>query len=228
MQNKTNQAGMAVAGWSHQQLWFKKGMAIASLNVNGLRGHFDEIQMLLKNLDIHIFALNETKLDKSYPNELTEITGYQQERLERNCNGGGVSIYVKGTIKYKVRSDVPIDGLELICIEIEPPKSKPFLVLSWYRPPSETIDSFNKLERVLSCLDKESKEIILLGDTNCDLSEKSTDSSISSAGQHITNLYELFSFKELIEEPTRVTVNTSTIIDHIATTCPRNILHSGV
>ncbi len=131
MQDKTNQAGMAVAGWSHQQLGFKKGMAIASLNVNGLRGHFDEIQMLLKNLDIHIFALNETKLDKSYPNELTEITGYQQERLERNCNGGGVSIYVKDTIKYKVRSDVPIDGLELICIEIEPPKSKPFLVLSF-------------------------------------------------------------------------------------------------
>ena len=32
----------------------------------------------------------------------------------------------------------------------------------------------------------------------------------------------------MIEEPTRVTVNTSTIIDHIATTCPRNIVHSGV
>ena len=144
--------------------------------------------MILKNLDIHIFALNDTILDKSYPNELTEITGYQQERLERNCNGGGVSIYVKDTIKYKLRSDVPIYGLELICIEIEPPKSKPFLVLSWYWPPSETIDSFNKLERVLSCLDKESKEIILLGDTNCDLSEKSTDSSISSWPTHYKSL----------------------------------------
>ena len=41
-------------------------------------------------------------------------------------------------------------------------------------------------------------------------------------------LYELFSFKQLIEEPTRVTLDTATVIDHVATTCPRNIIKSGV
>ena len=41
---------------NHQHLGFKKGMAIASLNVNGLRGHFDEIQVLLRDLGIHILA----------------------------------------------------------------------------------------------------------------------------------------------------------------------------
>ena len=33
--------------------------------------------------------------------------------------------------------------------------------------------------------------------------------------KHMLDLYELFSFKQLIEEPTRVTLNTSSIIDHI-------------
>ena len=52
-------------------------MAIASLNVNGLRSHLDEVQLLINNLGIHILALNETKLDPNYPKELTCIAGYQ-------------------------------------------------------------------------------------------------------------------------------------------------------
>ena len=74
---------------SHQQLGFKKGMAIASLNINGLRSHLDEVQLLIRNLGIHILALNETKLNPEFPKELTCVAGYQQERLQRTCNGGG-------------------------------------------------------------------------------------------------------------------------------------------
>ena len=44
----------------------------------------------------------------------------------------------------------------------------------------------------------------------------------------MTGLYELFSFKQLVEEPTRVTLTTSSIIDHVATTCARNIVEAGV
>ena len=203
-------------------------MAVASLNVNGLCSHLDEVQLLINNLGIHILALNETKLDPNYPKELTSIAGYQQERLERTCNGGGVSIYIRDSIKYKPRSDVPVDDLEIICIEVEPPKSKSFLVLAWYRPPSDPVASFDKLEKVLSFLDKEGKEIILLGDTNCDLTPKLAEQPIDNNSKHMLDLYELFSFKQLVEEPTRVTLTTSSIIDHIATTCARNIVKSGV
>ena len=42
------------------------------------------------------------------------------------------------------------------------------------------------------------------------------------------NIYDLFSLKQLIEDPTRVTMGTSIITDHIATTHPQNILKSGV
>ena len=163
-----------------QHLGFKKDMAIASLNINGLRSHLDEVQLLIRSLGIHILALNETKLDLNYPKELTSLFGYQQERLDRTSSGGGVSIYIRDFIKYKLRSDVPVDDLEIICIDVEPPKSKPFLVLAWYRPPSDPVASFDKLEKVLSYLDKEGKEIILLGDTNCDLTTKQAD-------QHIDN-----------------------------------------
>ena len=200
-------------------------MVIVSLNVNGLRSHTDEVQLLIRHLGIHILALNETKLDPDYPKELTRFVGYQQERLDRT---GGVSIYIRDSIKYKPQSDVSIDDLEIICIEVEPPKSKFILVLVWYRLPSDTVCSFNKLEIVLSYLDKEDKEIILLGDTICDLLTKQAGQLKDNNSKHMLNLYELFSFKQLIKEPIRLTASTSTQIDHVATTCVRNIIKSGV
>ena len=147
-------------------------MAIASLNFNGLRRYFDEIQSVLIDLDIHISALNETKLDGLYPKELTHIPGYQHIRHDRSCTGGGVSIYIRDSIKFRHRSDIPAEELELICIEIEPPKSKSFILLAWYKPPSDLLNVFNRLEIAISYLDEENKELILLGDTNCDLSNK--------------------------------------------------------
>ena len=65
-----------------QHLGFKKGMAIASLNINGLRSHRDEVQLLIRSLGIHILTLNETKLDPHYPKELTSLPGYHQECSE--------------------------------------------------------------------------------------------------------------------------------------------------
>ena len=212
----------------HHPLSFKKGLTIASLNINGLRGHFDELQLFLQSSGIHILALNETKLDPQYPKELTAIVGYQQWRLDRTCNGGGVSLYIRDSVKFKLRDGVPTDNLELICVEIQPPKCKSYLAVSWYRPPSDPVDSFNKMEKVLSYLDREGKEIILLGDTNCDLTKRAPYQPADNNAKHISSLYELFSLKQLIEEPTRVTLTTSSMIDHVATTSARNIIESGV
>ena len=212
----------------HQHLSSNKGSAIASLNVNGLRRHFDEVQSLLVDLELHILALNEIKLDGLYPEELTHIPGYQQVRLDRSCKGGGVSIYIRDSMRFRHRSDIPTKDLELICIEIEPPKSKSFIVLAWYKPPSDLVDVFNRLENAISHLDRENKELLLLGDTNCDLSNKVAGLVTEGNTKHICNLYELFCFTQLIDEPTRVTLSSATIIDHIATTCPRNIIEAGV
>lgn len=61
--------------------------------------------------------------------------------FDKTRYGGGASIYIRKYIQLRTRSDIkfrtcPKIDLELICIEIEPPKSKPFLVVAWYKPPS--------------------------------------------------------------------------------------------
>ena len=59
-----------------------------------------------------------------------------------------------------VREDLPDYSLELLCIKISSVRN----VIAWYRPPSDVIHSFLKLETVLRFLDNEGLwAIILIG-----------------------------------------------------------------
>ena len=66
-----------------------------------------------------------------------------------------------------------------------------------------------------------------MSDTNCDfcLIEGSGGGGHSS---HLKELYDLVGHKQIIEEPTRVTLDTSTLKDHISTSNRNNISESGV
>ncbi len=76
-----------------------------------------EVQLLIRDLlGTHILPLLEAQLNHDLSKELTSMVGYQQECQDRTFHGGGVSIYISPSIKYKRRLDVPTDGLELICI----------------------------------------------------------------------------------------------------------------
>ena len=203
---------------------------IASLNVNSLQLHLDEIKCLVNEKGIHILAVNETKLDNEITDNLLEIEGYTLHREDRNRNGGGVAVYVHNSLKYHRRTDIPDKSLELICIEMEPIRARPFLIFAWYRPPSALIESFKKLEGNLEFFNKENKEMITMGDTNCDFSPKIADEYSSSINNtaHLAEIYDLFGLTQMIGEPTRVTLTSSTLIDHIATNKPKNVVTSGV
>ena len=104
-------------------------MSIASLNINGFGALIDEVTLLIQNLGT-IFLPCVNYAWSIFPKELTAINGYQQKRLERTCHGGGVSIYVQNSINYKKRTDLSMGDLELIHVEILPPRNKPFLLFS--------------------------------------------------------------------------------------------------
>ena len=85
-----------------------------------------------------------------------------------------------------------------------PQSCSSFVFLAWYRPLSDPIRTFEKLGNVHSFLDKEGKELILLGDTNCYLTERIENQQIENDARHMNEEYDLFNFKQLIQEPTRV------------------------
>ena len=113
----------------------RKGIKVASLNVNSLIPHIDEIEANIKEHGIHFLALNETKISSDILSENLEINGYKLGRKDRNRYGGVVAFYSKDTLRYNSRQDVPVSDLEMLCVEITLPNSKPYIILVRYRPP---------------------------------------------------------------------------------------------
>ena len=177
--------------------------------------------------EIHVLAINETRLDFTVSNREVHIDGYEIVRRDRATNGrfgGGVCFYIRNCINFSVRNDLSLDQLENLCILINKPKARPFLIATWYRPPNSPVAKFNYLEKLLGALDTENIEYYLLGDLNCDLSVTDLDHS-SRVLMDITGLYNL---SQLINEPTRVTDFSSTLIDHIFTNTTDKVVCSGV
>ena len=72
--------------------------------------------------------------------------------------------------------------------------------------------------------------MIIQGDTNFDFSSKVADENSSSLNNtaHLAEICDLFGLTQMIGEPTRVTLTSSTLIDHIATNKPENVVASRV
>ena len=200
----------------HQLQHSHKGLKIVSLNVNGIRGHPEKLKHLLAN----------TGFDNDVPNQIIDIEGYKIEHKDRTSKEGGIAIYLRDYLNYTDRMDIVDYELEIVCVEIKPLKCRPFIIVACYRLQSDPVISFDLLEKVLSSFDWGDKEITLIGGTNCDFLDRAIDSDYNS--MNLSNVYDLFSFKQLIQEPTRENLESRTIIDHIANNSERNIGHHGV
>ena len=86
------------------------------------------------------------------------------------------------------------------------------MVTTIYRPPNANAEFFEHLEKLIKQIDDENKEMYILGDLNCNLLEKKTIFNMQT--NKLNSLYELYQLFQLINEPTRVTMTTSSLIDH--------------
>ena len=138
--------------------------------------------------------------------------------------GGGICFYIKSTVNFSMQTDLNIDELENLCIEIHKPNSKPFIVVNWYRPPnSPIIGLFSHLENLIARLDLTNLEFFLLGDRNVDMASTNYDDV-----RQLTNIADIYGLHQLISDPTRITDKSSTLIDLIFTNCPERVVCSGV
>jgi hypothetical protein len=179
---------------------------------------------LLSDNPFDILAINETKIDSSILNAEIHIDNYTIVRFDRNRFGGGVALYIKNNIPYTERKDLVPDYLEMTCVEITRQHSKPLLIATWYRPPNSELDIFTNFELFLFKCDMENKELFLVGDLNCDVNKLAPDSQTHK----LQNLCSLYQLTQVINEPTRITETTSTLIDLILTNKPEYISTVGV
>ena len=131
------------------------------LNIVSLPKNLEEIRYSMSSKHIDLIAFNETWLDSNLNNNTVHINNYDIIRKDRSRSGGGVCIYLRNSINYKVRHDLIPTELECACIEIMKPYSKPFLVTTVYRPPKAPSEFFKSLEKLIKAIDDEN--------LNCDM-----------------------------------------------------------
>ena len=202
-----------------------KGFKITHLNCVSLLKYFDEIKQFICHTNIDILTLSETHLSSEIDDGEIAVPGYCLVRRDRNRHGGGLATYIKNDINFVSRHDLnQYDNLEMTIIEIKPTKSKPFLVINWYRPPNSNVEVFNNFETVVSNIDALNLHYFILGDMNC-------DTLCSRRSWQTTKLFDImdsYNCKQLITQYTRVTATTSTAVDLIFTNCPDKCSSSGI
>ena len=107
---------------------------------------------------------------------------------------GMVAVYAftlkLNSFNFVIRLDLNMNDLENLCLEIQKPCSKPFLLVTWYRPPCSSAELFSHYETLIGKLDSLDLEYYLMGDFNCNL---------------LCEISDIYGLQQLITEPTRIT-----------------------
>ncbi len=208
----------------------KSKLKIIHLNIHSLPDKFDRLKLLLisTNFKPDLILLCETYLnDKN--KHLYQLNGYQfisKARTNKAC--GGVAMYIKNDINFKIRNDISPheEGiLESIIIEILN-KEKRFIIGEIYRPPNTneqlTIDYY---EETLTNIQSTKLESVLGTDQNVDYLKI----LVNKKAQELLNTFFHNSFSPTIINPTRITHNTATLIDNLYLKSKSNVnIKSGL
>ena len=106
---------------------------------------------------------------------------------------------MKSSINFTIRKDLNVDTLENLSLEIQEPSCKPFVVVTWYRPPDSPIFRNRNWE---------TREYYLMGDSNCDMIATRYDNN----GGKLMSITDIYGPQQLITEPTRITPTSATLI----------------
>ena len=200
----------------------KPGLKIGCLNIRGLLGKIDEIRAILNSCQFDIFCLCETFIDMNVGNDEIDIDGYSIEMCNRNRHGGGVLMYVKDGIKYTNITNMTSSSVESTWINIKH-TGESLAVGVMYRPPLANAEYFSNMLDQLDHVHSEYDNVILLGDLN--------HNYVFGERLRANPLYQLetlYNMKQLVDVPTRETLNTSSLLDVIFTTNDQSHSTTGV
>ena len=194
----------------------KNQISIAHLNTQSITSSFAEFETMLTRYKFDIITLSETWLkDNALLLQHVNIPGYKVEFVNRpNKRGGGVGLYIKENLQFKVRSDINRHDttIEHLWIEVKNSRKVSFLVGVCYQPSSVPADKelwIDKMDLLLSHITTSWEgAIIITGDTN--INTRNNNSQVTTRYIQTLNNHGL---QQHIDQPTR---NGNKIIDHIA------------
>ena len=201
---------------------------VLSLNIQSLPSKFSEFTDLLSQFPPDktpdVVCIQETW--KIIDNSFFPLINYHP--LETNTRqvsrGGGVGIYVKENLSFKVLKNYSIFYeriFESLFVEITFENGKKIIVGSVYCPPKAPGLTFTQqfaqfsevLTNLLAVLSGNSEQVFIYGDFNLNVLEIENNNFIS---EYVETVFS-FGFLQLVTRPTRISENSASIIDHILT-----------
>lgn len=198
-----------------------ESLKCAFLNIRSLVSHFFEFRDTLISNNFTICGVSETRLDNTIPTENLSIKGYDFVRCDRNRQGGGVGVYLRSDLDYVVlQSSKNIEQIWLkICVN-----NVTMIFSIVYRPPDISRNFFfDEFGNTLSLLLPTADYVFCLGDFNINLlNYESTDA------KYVVQILEGMGMKQLLNQPTRITPTTATLIDYVLSSDEDIITETGV
>ncbi|MCG7864732.1 MAG: endonuclease/exonuclease/phosphatase family protein [Candidatus Thiodiazotropha taylori] len=182
-------------------------LSILHLNIQSIVPKMDLIKCEADAYDVLVFSESWLKPEVRDGSIIIDnfLPPFRADRCDRP--GGGVIIYVRDSFMCKRRSDLELQGLEAVWIEIRV-KSRNILIGGFYRPPNSNTGYFELInESIDRAYNTSILDVIILGDFNFNMSLNNKNK--------MTELLQDFDLKQLITEPTHFTENSSSLIDLI-------------
>ncbi|XP_065650727.1 beclin-1-like protein A [Hydra vulgaris] len=205
--------------------------SILNINVRSLKKNFENFKLLLDELkhDFKIICLTETWCKCGETNAEFELINYKSVHQPRNFGiGGGVSIFIHNSINYSLRNDLCVNEIdcESLCIELKNKNTKNIIVNATYRPPSGNLKKYKThLKSFITAINKTRDHVFLAGDLNIDLKKHASNNNV----KNFLNTLLQSNLIPTINKPTRVTNNSSTLLDNIITNnFHNNRLNTGI
>lgn len=194
---------------------------VGHINIRSILPKIHELSQLLEFHKLDVLAVSETWLNSNTSNCYVNIAGYGFFHRNRIGRGGGVGIFFRDTFQCTLVSSS--EDIEQLWIRLTICKVT-FLVGSVYKPPSILYNVFlDHLENTISTFLCETDRIYCCGDFNINLF--SVD---SPAVAYFEKFLESLGAVQLVSKPTRVTMNTSTLLDYIVTTSESTVVNTDV
>ena len=205
---------------SDDSQYYGNNLSIVHINVQSLLPKLEILEAEMQQYDKLVFT--ESWISPNISNEDIKITNfnapYRNDRVERLA--GGVAIYVKDGLQSQNRPDLISGNVEAVCIEVSFKNNK-CLISGFYRPPNTGTNYWDLIEAMFdNTSNSPVKELIILGDFNCDM--------ISSGTNKITYPASSYNLTQIIDEPTHYTEDSSSTIDLVLVNKLEDVLYSGV
>lgn len=156
-----------------------------------------------------IICLSETNLHAGRKVDFSlDLPGFQPPfKLDRNDREwGGVCIFVSDTIGAIRRTEFEHVDIECIWLEIKCLNNKKFILSCCYRPPDSGVIFWENLQEVIDDVKTSNiHDILITGDLNADPNDRNWNK--------LNILTQANNFTIHINEPTRITRTTQTILD---------------